>query len=118
MFGGGALNLLGIAWALGGDAISDFGIALALVGVGWNFLYVGATTLLTDACRDEERPAVQAFNDSAVFLTVTLATLFAGRLVDGLGWERVNLLAAVPVVGLMAAIAVGGLRRGALASAR
>jgi hypothetical protein len=51
---------------------------------------------------------VQAFNDSAVFLTVTLATLFAGRLVDGLGWERVNLLAAVPVVLLMAAIAVGG----------
>jgi predicted MFS family arabinose efflux permease len=40
---------------------------------------------------------VQAFNDSAVFLSVTLATLFAGRLVDGLGWERVNLLAAVPV---------------------
>jgi predicted MFS family arabinose efflux permease len=49
---------------------------------------------------------VQAFNDSAVFLTVTLATLFAGRLVDGLGWERVNLLAAVPVLLLMAAIAV------------
>lgn len=118
MFGGGALNLAGIAWALGGDAISDFGIALALVGVGWNFLYVGATTLLTDACRDEERPAVQAFNDSAVFLTVTLATLFAGRLVDVLGWDRVNLLAAVPVVLLMAAIAVGGLRRGMLASAR
>jgi MFS family permease len=118
MFGGGALNLAGIAWALGGDAIRDFGIALALVGVGWNFLYVGATTLLTDTCRDEERPTVQAFNDSAVFLTVTLATLFAGRLVDGLGWERVNLLAAVPVALLMVAIAVGGWRRGALASAR
>lgn len=118
MWAGGALILAGIGWALGGDAIADFSIALALVGVGWNFLYVGATTLLTETCRDEERPTVQAFNDSAVFLTLTLATLVAGRLVDGLGWERVNLLAAVPVLLLMAAIAVGGWRRGVLASAR
>ena len=59
---------------------------------------------------------MQAFNDSAVFLSVTLATLFAGRLVDGLGWEKVNLLAAVPVAVLgLVLVAVLGRRRAGLA---
>lgn len=94
---GGLLLLAGIGLALAGDALAHFSAALVLVGVGWNFLYVGATALLTQTCREVEKPAVQAFNDSVVFLSVTLATLFAGRLVDSLGWEAVNRLAAVPV---------------------
>lgn len=113
----GALALLaGIGVALAGEALVHFYVALVLVGVGWNFLYVGATALLTQTCRDAEKPAVQAFNDSAVFLSVTLATLFAGRLVDGLGWEKVNLLAAVPVAVLgLVLVAVLGRRRAGLA---
>jgi len=101
---GGALVLAGIGVALAGDAIAHFSGALVLVGVGWNFLYVGATTLLTQTCRDEEKPTVQAFNDSVVFLSVTLATLGAGPLVDRLGWATVNLLVVVPVALLMAGL--------------
>ncbi len=116
MLAGGVLLLGGVGVALGGAAIVDFGIALGLVGVGWNFMYVGATTLLTDACRDEEKPALQAFNDSVVFLAVTLATLGAGPLVDRLGWERVNLLGALPVLALMAAIVLARRRPAAAAA--
>lgn len=118
MLAGGTLVLAGIGVALSGEAIPHFGVALALVGVGWNFLYVGATTLLTQTCRDEEKPAVQAFNDSVVFLSVTLATLGAAWLVDELGWATVNRLAAVPVLLLMAGV-LGALwrRRAGLASA-
>ncbi|MCK6387102.1 MAG: MFS transporter [Zoogloea sp.] len=115
---GGLLLLAGIGLALAGDALAHFSVALVLVGVGWNFLYVGATTLLTQACRDVEKPAVQAFNDSVVFLSVTIATLFAGRLVDSLGWEAVNRLAAVPVAALVVALlAALVLRRAGLARA-
>lgn len=118
MLAGGTLVLAGIGVALSGEAIPHFGIALALVGVGWNFLYVGATTLLTQTCHDEEKPAVQAFNDSVVFLSVTLATLGAAWLVDELGWATVNRLAAVPVLLLMAGV-LGALwrRRAGLARA-
>ncbi len=115
---GGALLLAGIGVALAGDAIAHFSGALVLVGVGWNFLYVGATTLLTQTCRDEEKPAVQAFNDSIVFLSVTLATLGAGPLVDRLGWAAVNLLVVVPVALLMAGLLRAlGRRRAGLAPA-
>ena len=116
MLAGGVLNLTGIGVALTGDAIPVFQLALVLVGVGWNFLYVGATTALTDTCRDADRPLAQAFNDSVVFAAVTVATLGAGRLVDALGWAQVNLLAALPVVALMVALLRAG-RRPSLASA-
>lgn len=108
---GGLLLLAGIGLALAGDALVHFNVALVLVGVGWNFLYVGATALLTQACRDVERPAVQAFNDSVVFLSVTVATLFAGQLVGGLGWEAVNRLAAVPVGALVVVLVATLMRR-------
>lgn len=108
---GGLLLLAGIGLALAGDALVHFNVALVLVGVGWNFLYVGATALLTQACRDVERPAVQAFNDSVVFLSVTVATLFAGQLVGSLGWEAVNRLAAVPVGALVVVLAATLMRR-------
>jgi MFS family permease len=101
---GGALTLAAIGVALSGDELLHFGIALALVGIGWNFMYVGATTLLTETYREEEKALVQAGNDGLVFLGVTVATLAAGPLVDGLGWERVNIVAVLPVVLVMAGV--------------
>jgi predicted MFS family arabinose efflux permease len=101
---GGALTLAAIGVALSGDELLHFGIALALVGIGWNFMYVGATTLLTETYREEEKALVQAGNDGLVFLGVTAATLAAGPLVDGLGWERVNIVAVLPVVLVMAGV--------------
>jgi predicted MFS family arabinose efflux permease len=67
-------------------------------------MYVGATTLLTETYREEEKALVQAGNDGLVFLGVTVATLAAGPLVDGLGWERVNIVAVLPVVLVMAGV--------------
>ena len=107
---GGALTLAAIGVALSGDELFHFGIALALVGIGWNFMYVGATTLLTETYREEEKALVQAGNDGLVFLGVTVATLSAGPLVDGLGWEWVNAAAVLPVLLVMAGVLIA-LRR-------
>jgi len=104
MLAGCVALLLAVGVALGGDALGHFQLALVGVGLGWNFLYVGATTRLAECWQEADRARLQALNDSLVFLVVCVATFAAGPLVDGLGWERVNILAALPV--LMVAVAV------------
>jgi len=101
---GTVLTLGGIAVALAGTALAHFEGALVLVGVGWNFLYVAATSLLAESWREEDKARVQALNDSLVFGVVSLATFGAGPLVDRLGWESVNLLAALPLIGLLVGV--------------
>lgn len=98
---GGVLMLGGVAVALSGTALAHFQGALVLVGVGWNFLYVAATSLLAESWREEDKARVQAINDSLVFGVVSLATFGAGPLVGRFGWEAVNRLAALPVVALL-----------------
>ncbi|MCC5866967.1 MAG: MFS transporter [Gammaproteobacteria bacterium] len=66
--------------------------ALVLLGVGWNFLFVGGTTLLATSHRSAERFRVQAVNEFVVFGTTALASLLAGVLLQSLGWETINLL--------------------------
>lgn len=101
---GTVLTLGGIAVALAGTALAHFEGALVLVGVGWNFLYVAATSLLAESWCEEDKARVQALNDSLVFGVVSLATFGAGPLVDRLGWESVNLLAALPLIGLLVGV--------------
>ncbi len=114
---GAVMTLGGIAVAVAGTALAHFEGALVLVGVGWNFLYVAATSLLAESWREEDKARVQALNDSLVFGVVSLATFGAGPLVDRLGWEAVNLLAALPVIGLLVGVWRGRPRPGrALAS--
>jgi MFS family permease len=76
---------------LAGTALVNYSVALALLGVGWNFLFIGSTTLLTEAYRPEEKARAQALNDFVVFTTVTMAVLSAGSLQHRLGWRAVNL---------------------------
>lgn len=104
MLAGCALNLGGIAVSLMGVELHHFALALMLIGAGWNFLYVGATSLLTETYRPQEKVRIQAFNDTVVFLGVTLVTMFSATLVSCLGWQRVNLYAAVPILLVMAVI--------------
>lgn len=78
----------GIA-ALSGIGIIHFWIALVLLGVGWNFGFVGATTMVTDCYRPSERNKVQAANDMAVFATVAFASFSSGNLLHHVGWEAV-----------------------------
>ncbi|HRV64632.1 MAG TPA: MFS transporter [Albidovulum sp.] len=89
------------AVALTGVEIEQFFIALVLLGVGWNFGFIGATTLLTSAHSVEERGRLQGLNDLLVFGGVTMASLSSGALMNcsgtGVvaGWQAVN-LAMVP----------------------
>lgn len=92
------LNFGGIIVNLIGNEFIHFKVALVLLGVGWNFLYVGATSLLTESILKEEAPRIQAFNDTLVFLGVTIVTMLSGTLVNFLGWKIVNLYAGVPIL--------------------
>jgi len=99
----GALAVLAcVVVNLGGQAVGHFWIALTLLGVGWNFLFIGATTLLTRAYRPEETFKTQAANDFTVFSTVTLASLSAGAIHHHFGWQVIN-YAAIPALAVVLA---------------
>lgn len=86
------LALLGIcaAIALSGLGIANFGVALILLGLGWNFGFVGATALVTDCYRPSEKNKVQALNDLCVFGTVACASFTSGKLLDAIGWDAIS----------------------------
>lgn len=90
--GAGVAALLGLAFV-------NFAAGLILLGLGWNFAFIGATTMVTDCYRAAERNKVQAVNDFCIFLTVALASLSSGRLLDLWGWEAVN-YAVFPMAGI------------------
>jgi MFS family permease len=102
MLAGVALNLGAIAVAFAGIAVANFWWSMVLLGVGWNFLYIGGTTLLTETYRPEERAKAQGANDQAIFIVMAISSLTSGATVTTAGWEQVNLW-ALPLVALMAA---------------
>lgn len=75
----------------------NFSVALFALGVGWNFLFIGGTTLLTETYRPEERAKTQALNDFLVFSTSSMASFSAGALLHQFGWWWVN-VAVIPLV--------------------
>jgi MFS family permease len=89
-----------IAVALNGVEVTHFVVALTLLGVGWNFAYTGATTLLTQAYRPPEKARVQGFNDMIVFVTMITSSASSGILLNANGWELLNYL-SIPFVVLM-----------------
>jgi MFS family permease len=101
MLCGALLNLVTIAIALSGIAIAHFWWALVLLGVGWNFLYTGGTTLLTETYRPEERAKAQGANDQAIFIMMLISSFTSGVTVTSAGWARVNLF-ALPLVAIVA----------------
>lgn len=90
MLVGVALIAVCVGANLVGTTVLHFWTALLLLGLGWNFLFVGATTLLTETYLVEEKAKVQGVNDLLVFATVTLSAVSAGALHHALGWETVN----------------------------
>jgi MFS family permease len=110
MFAGALLNFVAIGIALSGIAVAQFWWSLVILGVGWNFLYIGGTTLLTETYRPEERAKAQGTNEQAIFIMMALSSFTSGMTVTTAGWERVNLL-AIPLVAVIAiAIVWFGLR--------
>jgi MFS family permease len=85
------------AVAMAGVQLENFFLALILLGIGWNFAFIGATTMLTTAQRPEERGRLQGLNDLVVFGGVTVASLASGGLMNcsggsvQAGWQMVNL---------------------------
>jgi MFS family permease len=104
---GVVLMLVCIALAMSGVTLMHFWWALFLLGVGWNFLYIGGTTLLTETYKPAERAKVQGGNDFMVFGVQAVSSLSAGALVLGGGWHTLNLY-AIPAV-LVIAVAVTAL---------
>ncbi len=90
--------------AAGGLTLAHFYASLVVLGVGWNFGFIGATSLLANALAPSERAAVQGANDTAVALASTLCAFASGALVVGYGWTILALL-ALPLV-LMTALAL------------
>lgn len=102
MLTGVVLMAVCVAINLAGETVLHFWIALAVLGLGWNFLFVGATTLLTTTYRPSEKAKVQALNDLLVFGTVAATAFSAGVAHHAFGWASIN-YAAVPVLVLAAA---------------
>ena len=102
MLAGALLNLACIGVALAGIAVANFWWSMVLLGVGWNFLYIGGTTLLTETYRPEERAKAQGANDQAIFIMMAISSFTSGMTVTTAGWERVNLM-ALPLIAAVAA---------------
>ena len=110
-----ALGLVLIAGAgllaLAGLDLPHFWGALVLLGVGWNFGFIGATALLADCHRPAERAKVQALNDFLVFGTMALASFGSGQLLHGAGWSGINTGMLPLVLLVLALLAWQGRRR-------
>jgi len=100
MFIGGLLGVGCVAANLLGNSVTHYWIGLTLLGVSWNFLFVGGTTLLTETYRPEERSKAQALNDFVIFTTVAVASLTAGALQYNFGWQIVN-LGVLPLIAMI-----------------
>lgn len=92
MLAGIALLLGHVALSLSGTGFYSFSSALVLLGVGWNFLYIGGTNLLTRTYTASEKGKAQAFNDLSIFLVGLASSLGAGALQNALGWQTLNML--------------------------
>ncbi|MEO5345194.1 MAG: MFS transporter [Magnetococcus sp. YQC-9] len=96
------------AVALSGKTLSHFWWALLLLGIAWNFLYIGGTTLLTTTYRPEEKAHAQGFHDLVIFAIQTVTALSSGMIATFGGWDGLNqnalpamTLAAVAILWLM-----------------
>jgi len=83
--------------AITGVTVAHFWSALVLLGVGWNFAFIGATTLVTQCHRPEERTRVQSFNDFLVFGAMAVSSFSSGQLLETVGWAAINEV-VIPVV--------------------
>ena len=113
------LNFACTAVALSGIELMQFLIALFVLGVGWNFLYVGGSTLLTDTYRIEEKNKAQGAMDFCVFSTMAITSFASGALVTTQGWTWLNVGSLLPtaLIGVALVRLVGVRRRAAQAAA-
>jgi MFS family permease len=102
---------------LAGITTVYFWAANVVLGIGWNFLFIGATTLLTRSYSVEEKAKVQALNDFLVFGTVAMSAFASGALLSGIGWGMVQ-VAVMPFVVVAAGAVLWWRARAAAAEPR
>jgi MFS family permease len=110
---GVALNAVCIGIALSGQDLHQFLGALFLLGVGWNFLFTGSTTLAMQSYRPEEKDRAQAAINFCVFATMAFTSFASGALVTTQGWMLLNLGSLLPVLLMAAGLAWLGWTRSA-----
>jgi MFS family permease len=93
-----------VAVALSGIALWQFWTALVLLGVGWNFMYTGGTTLLIDAYTPAEKAKTQGMNDVIIFTVMSISSFSSGALISAAGWEWMNLGTLPPLAVVASAV--------------
>lgn len=104
MAAGSLLLLLCIAIGLPSESVIGLWASLMILGVGWNFLFVGGTTLLTETYEPNEKARTQGFNELIVFGTVSVTALLSGVLYNWVGWTMTNFLVVPFVLAVLVAI--------------
>lgn len=111
-FGARGVVVVGLAWiaasglvGLAGVGVAHFWLTLILLGAGWNFGFLGASALVLECHRPEERTRVQSLNDFIVFGTMALGSLASGGLLTAYGWDTVLWVSFVPIIAAVAALA-------------
>ena len=97
--------------SMAGITVWHFWIGLILLGVGWSFSFIGATTMVTECHEPHERLIVQPLNDFLVFGTMTIVTLMSGAVLASAGWNAVNGLVFPVVLAAAALLVLFGSRR-------
>jgi MFS family permease len=105
---GAGLILAAVAVGVEGLAFANFWGGLVLLGVGWNFMYVGGTTLLTTTYAPAERARVEGINETCLFATVVAASTASGAVLDTLGWQAMNLVVVAPLTLVLVSLALVG----------
>jgi MFS family permease len=100
---------------LSGTTALHFWTGLIVLGIGWNFGFVGASALVLETHRDEERTRVQSFNDFLIFGTMALGSFASGGLLTSYGWNMVNWVVFPPVL-LALAVLIWAARKHSFAS--
>jgi MFS family permease len=97
MFLGVLLNLGALMIGVSGIAVFNFWWSMVLIGVGWCFLFVGGTTLLTESYRPAEKAKTQGGNDLLIYLTMAASSLSSGAVLHRFGWNALN-YSALPLL--------------------
>ena len=96
LLAGAAFNFICVGIAMNGHSVMHFWWALTLLGVGWNFLYIGGTTLLTEAHDPAEKAKIQGVNDFLIYVVMIISSLTGGVIVTGGGWASAGCPAFAP----------------------
>lgn len=117
MFGGVLLNVAAIAIAISSVTVAAFWLSMVLVGVGWCFLFVGGTTLLTETYAPAEKAKTQGMNDLLIYVTMGATSLTSGAILYKYSWITLN-ATALPLLACtaVAILWLGLQRRGARAA--